>query len=400
MSACLVSTDILEGLCALRSESDLVILPGDMLKKMREWTAHCEEGEWQWTRRLLEAMIRHPRTEQPALYEAWNRYLASEDHSPRIIEAILRFEEERELPLAISSSSSSIKRGDSESSLTRRIQLWMGASLFGVRLPPMVAAAGGMVSSLYLWIHQVARSNKNEIALINEILPMLVSVNMISPYLNVLRHSFRFLSFMSSANPTEVGVKLLRYGAKRSTTTSSIPTARSKKKEKEDMATYDMFFQPAALTTTKSATKKSPEDAETPVKPPSELVSKNATIMTRSARSHEHEIMRNMESMIKNHWYIVQHPEILPAALGVLYGVRKSIVIDKYEVLVRSVNNYLRRFLGEKIKPTRKTPAELILSGEVRPIIRRDLLVSNSMLLLALFGPQIHKIIRDLIAKN
>jgi hypothetical protein len=83
--------------------------------------------------------------------------------------------------------------------------------------------------------------------------------------------------------------------------------------------------------------------------------------------------------------------------LAGVYGLRKSVTINKWEAFVRSINNYWRRSLGEPIKPTKHTPFELVMSGEVKPMLRRDILSSNLGVFLFAYGGVLLSVSKDML---
>ena len=135
---------------------------------------------------------------------------------------------------------------------------------------------------------------------------------------------------------------------------------------------------------------------EPTIMPRSLLASKHATLLTKAGRLSRRSLEHQVEDMITTHPLLRDSTQYVPLALALFYGLKKAIVIDRYETLSRAITNYTRRALGEKIRPTKNTPYELILSGTVRPIVRRDLLVSNLLLLVAFFRDSIERVVCDL----
>jgi hypothetical protein len=129
------------------------------------------------------------------------------------------------------------------------------------------------------------------------------------------------------------------------------------------------------------------------------LASKHSSVLTKNVNMTINSMNTYIENLILSSPFLQQNTQYVPLVLSLMYGVRKSVVIDKYEALVRSVNNFTRRKLGQSITPTKLNPLELILSGKIRPIIRRDLLLSNILLILAYMKDDIAREVHALIKR-
>lgn len=130
------------------------------------------------------------------------------------------------------------------------------------------------------------------------------------------------------------------------------------------------------------------------------LTGKHSTALTKSVNKVINSLNERLEQIIVSSPLLRDNAQYVPLALSIMYGIRKSVVIDKYETLVRTVNNFTRRKLGQKIRPTKTTPLELLLSGAVRPILRRDLLLSNILILLAYMKDDIAHEIKKMIGTD
>lgn len=128
----------------------------------------------------------------------------------------------------------------------------------------------------------------------------------------------------------------------------------------------------------------------------SSMVSRNSTLLTKIRNMSSHALVERLEAIILANPFLQENANLVPLALALLHGARKAVVIDKYDSLVRAFNNKMRRTLGQKIKPTRNDPIALIMSGKVRPIVRRDLLISNILLIIAYMKDEIAREIAGL----
>lgn len=122
---------------------------------------------------------------------------------------------------------------------------------------------------------------------------------------------------------------------------------------------------------------------------------KHSTVLTKHLNFSIKYLNQKLENILLSNPFVNENAYLVPISLCILHLTRKSVVIDKYETFVRSFNNMLRRSLGEKIKPTKNDPLQLLISGKIKPVIRRDLLFSNVLLIFATFQKQILEFIRD-----
>ena len=360
---------------------------------IHQWVKDCSSDDssyddcWASTRILLETMITFPFEKQPILYEKWIDFLKKEKDLKKIQKAVDDFKTKGKLPVVTVLTSSKKHKPYSPAVF----QFWLGSYLFGIRMPPMAAATAGFIQGLFTTICKCAQDHKEELVLLSQVLPLMVPSSLNPYYIKCFQQTIKFLTFLD-ANPKKIGTNLIRYGLKNYETTKKTLTSKtfsSSEKYENTMKNLAIFF-PGIGGSNYSAKPDSPSRSPRPTEKvqqkqrtlkKTELISKHASALTKNINSTTKLIMEKIESKLETNPYILSHPEILPAAIGVLYGVKKAIVIDKYESLTRSLNNTLRRCLGQKIKPTKHTPIELLTSGKVRPIIRRDILMSNFLIL-------------------
>lgn len=182
------------------------------------------------------------------------------------------------------------------------------------------------------------------------------------------------------------------------TTTSSLPIASPKFNDPHtkviisdinDPVFRQLFKHDIHYSSSSAAVEKTPPTA--PQK--KQYYGKHSGIVTKNLNASIRSMNETFEKLILSNPFFDEHKQYVPLALSLLYMMKKSIVIDKYETFVRSFNNAMRRALGEKIKPTALNPLQLLLSGKIRPIIRRDLLFTNLCLILATFQKDIYEYI-------
>jgi len=120
------------------------------------------------------------------------------------------------------------------------------------------------------------------------------------------------------------------------------------------------------------------EDEESKMKK-TDMFSRHSTVTTKTANKLNHFVMEKIEKYVNNNEWLSTNPEFIPLVLAQIYAIRKSIYIDKWDTFVRSINYYLRKRLGEKIRgrSPKQTPLQIVKSGKLKPIINRGILLPN-----------------------
>lgn len=427
-TGCTVDAELLHRICSLHKGIqglDYISLRNDELSMIRDLIKNCEQESkdevyWDATVKILEKIITYEPERQELIYDKWQMYFQKEKKLDNILNAVDAFYENGTLPRKTTVATQKAKT-------PMGLSLWLGSFLVGVKMPPFAAATAAATCGLFNLVCKCANDNREAISMLMEIVPMIAPSVMNPYYIKLFQQSLRLLTFLDK-NPKKMSMKLLKYSIQNykknekiiqnapSTDASSPLKMQGERKldyyEKVFHVQHPTHDSIRKVKTNKVKSKTTPKEKDSKQQKAeqvqekqqkkdqmkkTQLTSKYSSILTKSLNKGIGMVMEQLEGSLTSNPYVVQHPEVLPIAIGLLYGLRKSIVIEKYHSLTRAFNNYFRRCLGQKIKPTKETPFELLKSGKVYPILRRDLLMSNLLVVYALFANKINAHIKELI---
>jgi len=364
---------------------DYFVLEEQEVKKLEEVVRGCGDGKKIRTvsvEAIIAVMNSIFESKDPRrAYEAWLSFFASSRASPHdVIEAVSVFRETGGI-----SASRSMEGGQEMSSL------WRLFSGLVPEAPRSTRAACSLIWKTALYIGDAYKRHKFEIGLAQLVIASVFPAVQSGYLWNMIGSAQGVLDVMTTKNVKGIAT-LLKNMRKNQPDVIPRDDKAGFQSAMNDLKPF--FFRKksggATLASDSDATHGAPIQKKV-------LASKNSGVLTKGVNYGVRTINDKIEEFILMNPFLAENGRFVPIALSLLYSVKKSIVIDKYESLVRSVNNYTRRALGQKIRPVKQSPLKILGSGRVRPIIRRDLLASNLLILLATMSKEIAECVKEWI---